>query len=120
MKNQIMLEAEQLQEEMSAWRRELHQIPEIGLALPKTVAFVAKKLKEMEIPYTVYEDSSNIVACIGQGDTCYMIRGDMDALPIEEQSREPFASSNGCMHACGHDMHTAMMLGAAKLIKAHE
>ncbi len=120
MKNQIMLEAEQLQEEMSAWRRELHQIPEIGLALPKTVAFVTKKLKEMEIPYTVYEDSSNIVACIGQGDTCYMIRGDMDALPIEEQSREPFASSNGCMHACGHDMHTAMMLGAAKLIKAHE
>lgn len=120
MKNQIMLEAEQLQEEMSAWRRELHQIPEIGLALPKTVAFVTKKLKEMEIPYTVYEDTSNIVACIGQGNTCYMIRGDMDALPIEEQSREPFASSNGCMHACGHDMHTAMMLGAAKLIKTHE
>lgn len=120
MKNQIMLEAEQLQEEMSAWRRELHQIPEIGLMLPKTVAFVTKKLKEMEIPYTVYEDSSNIVACIGQGDTCYMIRGDMDALPIEEQSQEPFASSNGCMHACGHDMHTVMMLGAAKLIKAHE
>lgn len=120
MKNQIMLEAEQLQEEMTAWRRELHQIPEIGLTLPKTVAFVTKKLDEMDIKYTVYEDSSNIVACIGQGDTCYMIRGDMDALPIEEQSQEPFASTNGCMHACGHDLHTAMMLGAAKLIKAHE
>ena len=120
MKNQIMLEAEQIQEELTKWRRELHQIPEIGLNLPKTVAFVTKKLDEMNIEYTVYEESSNIVACIGQGDTCYMIRGDMDALPIEEKSCEPFASTNGCMHACGHDMHTTMMLGAAKLIKAHE
>ncbi len=120
MKNQIMLEAEKLQEELTAWRRGLHQIPEIGLALPETVAFVTEKLREMGIPYTVYEDSSNIMACIGQGDTCYMIRGDMDALPIVEQSQESFAATNGCMHACGHDMHTAMMLGAAKLIKAHE
>lgn len=120
MKNQIMLEAEQLQMEMTAWRRALHQIPEIGLSLPRTVAFITEKLAEMNIEYTVYEDSSNITACIGKGDTCYMIRGDMDALPMEEQSREPFASTNGCMHACGHDMHAAMLLGAAKLIKAHE
>lgn len=70
MKNQIMLEAEQLLDEMTAWRRRLHQIPEIGLTLPKTVAFITKKLEEMDIKYTVYEDSSNIVACIGQGDTC--------------------------------------------------
>ena len=91
MKSQIMLEAEQLQEELTAWRRELHQIPEIGLSLPRTVAFVTKKLDEMNIAYTVYEESSNIAACIGRGDTCYMIRGDMDALPIEEKSCEPFA-----------------------------
>lgn len=120
MKNQIMLEAEQIKEEMTAWRRKLHQIPEIGLKLPKTVQFVKEKLDEMDIEYTVYEESSNIVACIGHGDTCYMIRGDMDALPMEEKSGETFSSTNGCMHACGHDMHTAMMLGAAKLIKAHE
>lgn len=120
MKNQIMLEAEQIKEEMTAWRRKLHQIPEIGLKLPKTVQFVKEKLDEMGIEYTVYEESSNIVACIGHGDTCYMIRGDMDALPMEEKSGETFSSTNGCMHACGHDMHTAMMLGAAKLIKAHE
>ena len=120
MKNQIMLEAERLQEELSEWRRKLHQIPEMGLTLPETVAFVTKKLDEMDIKYTVYEDSSNIVACIGEGDTCYMIRGDMDGLPITEQSQEPFASANGHMHACGHDLHAAMMLGAAKLIKAHE
>ena len=113
MKSQIMLEAEQLQEELTAWRRELHQIPEIGLSLPRTVAFVSKKLDEMNIAYTVYEESSNIAACIGQGDTCYMIRGDMDALPIEEKSCEPFASTNGCMHACGHDSHATMLLGAA-------
>ena len=120
MKNQIMLEAEQIKEEMTAWRRKLHQIPEIGLKLPKTVQFVKEKLDEMGIEYTVYEESSNIVACIGHGDTCYMIRGDMDALPMEKKSGETFSSTNGCMHACGHDMHTAMMLGAAKLIKAHE
>lgn len=120
MKNQIMLEAEQIKEEMTAWRRKLHQIPEIGLKLPKTVQFVKEKLDEMGIEYTVYKESSNIVACIGHGDTCYMIRGDMDALPMEEKSGETFSSTNGCMHACGHDMHTAMMLGAAKLIKAHE
>ena len=120
MKNQIMLEAEQIKEEMTAWRRKLHQIPEIGLKLPKTVQFVKEKLDEMGIEYTVYEESSNIVACIGHGDTCYMIRGDMDALPMEEKSGETFSSTNGCMHACGHDMHTAMMLGAAKLLKAHE
>lgn len=120
MKNQIMLEAEQIQEELTEWRRKLHQIPELGLKLPRTVAFVTEKLEEMGVEYTVYEESSNVVARIGQGDTCYLIRGDMDALPITEESGETFAASNGCMHACGHDMHTTMMLGAAKLIKAHE
>ena len=120
MKNQIMLEAEKIKDEMIAWRRELHQIPELGLTLPKTVNFVTKKLDEMGIEYTVYEESSNIVATIGHGDTCYMIRGDMDALPIEEKSCESFASTNGCMHACGHDTHMAMLLGAAKVLKAHQ
>ena len=101
MKSQIMLEAEQLQEELTAWRRELHQIPEIGLSLPRTVAFVTKKLDEMNIAYTVYEESSNIAACIGQGDTCYMIRGDMDALPIEEKSCWYCQSSpSACSRAC--------------------
>lgn len=97
MKNQIMLEAEQLQEELTEWRRELHQIPEIGFDLPKTVAFVTKKLDEMNIEYTVYEESSNVVACLGQGDTCYMIRGDMDALPIE---KNPASLSLLLMAAC--------------------
>ena len=89
MKNQIMLEAEQLQEELTAWRRELHQIPEIGLTLPKTVAFVTKKLDEMDIKYTVYEDSSNIVACIGQGDACYMIRGIWTHFLLRNNPRSP-------------------------------
>ena len=98
MKNQIMLEAEQIQEELTKWRRELHQIPEIGLNLPKTVAFVTKKLDEMNIEYTVYEESSNIVACIGQGDTCYMIRGDMDALPKKNPASLLLLLTAACMH----------------------
>ena len=120
MQNQLLKEANEFQEKLSAWRRALHQIPEIGLHLPKTVAFVKKELEQMDIPYTVYEESSCIVALIGSGEKCFMLRSDMDALPVREESGEPFASENGCMHACGHDMHTTTLLGAAKLLKSHE
>lgn len=120
MQNQLLKEANELQQQLSEWRRALHQIPEIGLHLPKTVEFVKAELDKMEIPYTVYEDCSCIVAMIGSGEKCFMLRSDMDALPVREESGEPFASENGCMHACGHDMHATTLLGAAKLLKAHE
>ena len=82
MQNQLLKEANEFQEKLSAWRRALHQIPEIGLHLPKTVAFVKKELEQMDIPYTVYEESSCIVALIGSGEKCFMLRSDMDALPV--------------------------------------
>lgn len=120
MGNQLLEEANKLQQQLSEWRRELHQMPEIGLKLPKTVEFVSKELEKMGIEYKVYEECSCIVALIGHGGKCFMLRSDMDALPIREESGEPFASQNGCMHACGHDMHTTTLLGAAKLLKAYE
>lgn len=109
-----------IKEEIIANRRHLHQNPELGLELPKTAAFVEEKLKEMGYE-PVRVGDCGIVATIGkEGGKCIMLRADMDALPMEEQTGLDFASTNGCMHACGHDCHTANLLGAAKLLKMHE
>ncbi len=116
----IIQEARANHETVVAWRRALHQIPEIGIDLPETVAFVAQKLEEMNIPYEVYEDCSCVAATIGQGGRCILLRGDMDALPVAEESGLPFASATANSHACGHDFHAASLLGAAKILKDHE
>lgn len=100
-----------------AIRRELHQYPEIGFDLPKTLALVRRELDSMGIEYTEKFGRSSIVATINpdcQGFTIG-IRADMDALPMDEQTDVPFKSQNpGCMHACGHDLHTAMLLATAR------
>lgn len=115
-----MLEKQnELQDFIIAHRRNLHQIPELGLELPQTVAYVTRVLDELDIPYELYEDISSIVALIkgsGEGKTL-AIRADMDALPIREETDLSFQSTNGNMHACGHDGHTAILLGAAKYLK---
>ncbi len=112
-------EAQTLREPMKSWRRYLHSHAETGFDLPKTTAFVKKVLREEGVFFTDC-GKSGIVATIGQGEPVFLLRADMDALPIREQSGEPFASANGAMHACGHDMHTTMLLGAACLLKQHE
>lgn len=102
-------------------RRALHQIPELHFALPKTTAFVADQLGALSIHYETIENGG-VVATVGgcrPGKT-FLLRADMDALPLLEQSGEPFSSTNGWMHACGHDLHTAMLLGAARELKARE
>lgn len=120
MAHQIYQEAQALAEELVAARRALHQIPELGTELPKTVAFITEKLDALGIPYEVYEDCSCVVATVGKGGKCFLLRSDMDGLPVQEDTGLPFASTNGCMHACGHDLHATTLLGAAKLLKAHE
>jgi hippurate hydrolase len=118
---QIWKEAEEIQEKLVGSRRYLHSHPETGFELKNTVAFVKKELEEMG-----YEPKAcgkaGLVAVAGgkKPGKVFLIRGDMDALPIQEEADVEFASDNGKMHACGHDMHTAMMLGAARLLKAHE
>jgi len=105
-------------EEMTAWRRHLHTIPELSFDCPKTAAFIKERLEEIgvdEIHDGIAE--TGIVAIIngqGDGDTIGL-RADFDALPIAEETGVEYASTHpGKMHACGHDGHTAMLLGAAK------
>ena len=110
---------EELGEQIILWRRILHEIPELRMDTPKTEAEIVRVLREIGI-----EDvkggvgGHGVVAVIrgGMPGGCLAIRADCDGLPIKEETGLPFASKNGNMHACGHDAHTAMALGAAKLI----
>lgn len=113
-------EAAMLQERLVQWRRALHQMPETGIGLPRTMAYIRQQLEEMGISCRVYEDISCIEATIGSGGKCFLLRSDVDALPVEEETDLPFRSDNGCMHGCGHDLHGTILLGAARLLKAHE
>ena len=104
-------------------RRELHQVPEIGFELPKTLAIIRRELEAIGLPYTESFGTSSIVATLneGKGSKTIALRADTDALPVQEQTDLPFASTiPGQMHACGHDCHTAMLLGTAKALKEIE
>lgn len=116
----LLDEARNIKETIADHRHYIHQNAEVGLELPKTVAYVMKKLTEMG--YEPQEVGGGVVAVAGgkKPGKVFMIRGDMDALPIVEESDLPFKSETGNMHACGHDFHTSMLLGAAQLLKEHE
>lgn len=115
----IKQDAEQLMEVLVGDRRALHAWPEVGFALPKTTAYVIKRLKEMGYePQEISE--SAVVATVGRPGKTFLLRADMDALPTCETADVPFRSQNEYGHLCGHDMHTAMLLGAAHLLKQHE
>ena len=112
-------EALAMKDTLTADRRHFHQNPELGLELPKTAAYVEEKLREMG--YEPQRMGSGVVAVAGKKPgKCFLIRGDMDALPVTEMTDLEFKSENGCMHACGHDLHTAMLLGAAALLQQHQ
>lgn len=113
-------EAEALRDEIVADRRWLHAHPEIGFGLPETTAYVAARLREIGCePHEIVP--GGLVAHVGNAEgPCFMLRADMDALPLREEADVSFASANGNMHACGHDAHTAMLLGAARILKKHE
>jgi len=119
-KEQILQEASALQDEIKAHRLWLHTHAETGFDLTETKPYVKSTLTEMG--YTVQEcGKAGLVTTVGKpGGKVILLRADMDALPIAEEADVDFACKNGRMHACGHDMHTAMLLGAAKILKAHE
>jgi len=121
MENDILFTVDQ--EMMVAIRRELHMYPELGWELEKTSALVRKTLDEIGVPYEadVYGKNTVVATINGHIDRFTIgIRADMDALPIQEvESDKPYRSKiDGQMHACGHDAHTAMLLGAAKALWA--
>jgi len=101
-----------------AHRRWLHENAEAGLDLPKTRAYVMKTLRDYGLEPR--ECGYGVTATLGKGGKCILLRADMDALPMEEESGEPFACTTGAAHACGHDFHAAMLLTAAKLLKERE
>ncbi len=101
--------------------RELHQVPGVGFDLDETVAIVKAELESLGIKYTEKYGRGSVVADIGSGERCIALRADMDALPIMEESGVPFSSKRpGIMHACGHDSHTAILLGVARCLKEIE
>ena len=118
----ILNSAKEIQESIVKWRRELHQIPEVGLETPKTAAYVTEQLRQMNIQYKTGVGGHGVVGLIqgGKPGKTMALRADMDGLAIVEETGLPFASTNDNMHACGHDAHTAMLLGAAKILQKNK
>lgn len=104
--------------DLVALRRALHADPELGLELPRTQQKVLDALEGLPLEITTGTRTTSVVAVLrgGRPGPAVLLRGDMDALPIEETTGLEFASTNGTMHACGHDLHTAGLVGAARLL----
>jgi len=119
----ILEQANDVFDETVALRRELHKWPELGNHLPRTRDAVLAALQGLPLDITLHETTSGIAAMLTgdkPGDTV-LIRGDMDALPMPEDTGLDFKSNvENAMHACGHDTHTAMLVGAAKLLSARK
>lgn len=122
MKQKIQHIAEAIFEEVKAIREHLHQYPELSFEEEKTSLFVQQELQKIGIPFRSGIVKTGIVATIeGKNPSKKVIalRADLDALPIQEENNVPYKSCNaGIMHACGHDVHTASVLGAAKVLFA--
>ena len=119
--NKIMEQAMAIKEDIVSYRRTIHANPEVGTELPMTKKFVMDKLREFGYePKEICE--SGIVATISgpKPGKVFLLRADMDALPMAEAADVEFKATNGAMHSCGHDMHTAMLLGAARLLKQNQ
>lgn len=115
----LVNDAKQLLPELQKIRRDLHQIPEFGLEFPKTLAYVVDQVKDLG-ELRVEHDISCATVLIrgGKPGPTVLLRADMDALRVDEATGLDFASTNGYMHACGHDLHMALGIGAAKLLYA--
>ncbi len=101
-------------------RHQIHRNPELSFKEYETSRLIQSELSKLDIEFKVLSETG-VIATIGQGDKCVALRADIDALPMSEETNCDFASINpDIMHACGHDMHTTMLIGAAKVLKKHE
>ncbi|MCB0063507.1 MAG: M20/M25/M40 family metallo-hydrolase, partial [Caldilineaceae bacterium] len=109
--------AKAIHEQLIAWRRDIHAHPELSFQEQRTARLVADTLEGFGIEAQTGVAKTGVVGYLGEGRPIIGIRADMDALPILETTGADYASQNdGVMHACGHDAHTAMLLGVAKLL----
>ncbi len=117
---ELYQQATALQEETVAHRRLLHQTPELGLDLPLSMGYIRARLEAMGC--TVSDCAGGLVTLIGREDApgALLLRADVDALPMVEASGLPFAATGPRAHCCGHDMHAAMLLSAAAILKSAE
>lgn len=118
----ILNDAKLLNDEMIVMivmRRTLHGIPELGMNLPKSNKYITEQLNNLGYD-TEQIGVNGITTTIGSGVKTILLRADYDALPIIEQADVEYKSTNGSMHACGHDIHASMLLGVAKILKKYE
>jgi amidohydrolase len=119
MENIYLKRAEELKEELVAHRRQIHGYAETEFDLPQTLALVEKELRSYGYE-PVRVGRAGISCTVGKPGRCLLLRADMDALPMQEETGCDFAAANGHCHSCGHDCHTAMLLCAAKMLKERE
>lgn len=118
----ISQRSEELFEKVKAYREQIHRFPELSYQEQATMEYVVKQLTVLGIPFTSGVAETGITAIIrgkqhGENDSCFGLRSELDALPIHEQTTVPYKSQHeGVMHACGHDVHTAILLGAAEIL----
>jgi amidohydrolase len=115
----LLAQAQAIQEQIRAWRRQIHRYPEIGFEEHRTAGLINATLRDLNIETETEVAKTGVVGTIRGGPGPVVgLRADIDALPITEQNGTEFDSTRpGLMHACGHDAHTAMLLGAATLLK---
>lgn len=113
-------EGRALLDDLVALRRELHRMPEVGLDTPRTQQRVLEALEGLPLEITTGEGTTSVVAVLrgARPGPTVLLRGDMDGLPVTENTGLDFAATTGTMHACGHDLHTAGLVGAARLLSA--
>lgn len=106
--------------ELVRLRRSLHREPEVGIKLPRTQQKVLAALEGLDLEITTGTETTSVVAVLRGANPgpAVLLRGDMDALPVHEETGLAFAATNGAMHACGHDLHASGLVGAAKLLAA--
>jgi amidohydrolase len=117
----LLATSQSLKDQLVAWRRDFHSHPELGFQEQRTAAHIIEVLEPLGYRLRSGVGRTGVIAELGSGSPVIGIRADMDALPIQENNDVPYASQVlGAMHACGHDTHVAMALGAATLLSKEQ